>query len=54
MMFMSVHNESGNVNGVALGSKTMNPIEPCVQTISAVSRESQAQIKRKERGDGVG
>lgn len=28
LMFMSVHNESGNVNGVVLGSKTMNLIEP--------------------------
>lgn len=27
-MFTFVHNESGNVNRMALGSKTINPIEP--------------------------
>lgn len=36
-MFMSVHNESGNVNGVALGSKTMNPIEPCADNIRGLA-----------------
>lgn len=32
-MFTFVHNESGNVNRAALGSKTMDPIEPCVDNI---------------------
>lgn len=32
-MFTFVHNESGNVNRAALGSKTTNLIEPCVDNI---------------------
>lgn len=51
-MFTSVHNESGNVNRVALGSETMNPIEPCVDNIR-VSRESVIMQRTINIKDGL-